>query len=142
MEKMGKDEVLKLGEEAYKTKFKLVRGKQILYEGIKDDGTKILLCTPEAGFSDYKKAWWFDLTMVQFELMEMYDKGVIVVRLEGRVLSLFSWEQIKPYLTEESMTINKSGGHWKIFIYSDEIEIQGNPNRFYNKVLDTREMII
>ncbi len=106
-----------------------VPGKKIMFHGKHRNGNSIILCTPQAKLQP-KGFCWTDITSVQYNLLNSYDRATVVFRLEGNRLTRCSWSALKWYLTKNCMKNNaKEGDHWKLYIYSDYIQVVGNSEK-------------
>lgn len=105
-----------------------VPGKKIMYHGRNSRGESIIMCTPQAKLQP-QGFYWTDITEVQYNLLDSYDRAIIAFRLQGNRLTMAGWGGIRQYLTRSAMKYNANeGNHWKLNIYSDRIKITGNPN--------------
>lgn len=139
MKLFNKEKVRLLASEAYGVAFRPVLRKKIFYEAV-EEGKRILLCTPQSKYHETVGAWWVDITQIQFKVMDEYDDAIIIFRLEGSMLCMFNFEDIKPYLDDNCIKYNyREKKHWKLYIYKDHIKVQGNDKLFNVKV--TRHII-
>lgn len=123
------EKVLDLASEAAGNRYKLIKGKRILFESKLGNGESIILCTPQSKYHKIIDAGWVDITLIQYELMESYDNAIIIFRLEGKKLSMVNWVDLKPLLIKESMRYTKnSKEHWKLNIHDNYIKVSGNDN--------------
>lgn len=123
------EKVLDLASEAAGNRYKLIKGKRILFESKLGNGESIILCTPQSKYHKIIDAGWVDITLIQYELMESYDNAIIIFRLEGKKLSMVNWVDLKPLLIKESMRYTKnSKEHWKLNIHDSYIKVSGNDN--------------
>lgn len=123
------EKVLDLASEAAGNRYKLIKGKRILFESKLENGESIILCTPQSKYHKIIDAGWVDITLIQYELMESYDNAIIIFRLEGKKLSMVNWVDLKPLLIKESMRYTKnSKEHWKLNIHDSYIKVSGNDN--------------
>lgn len=126
--------------EALNTNFKSVLSKRVFYDSIDREGNSILLCTPQSKYHESISAWWIDITQIQYELLEKYDKAVVVFRLQGSKLCTINWDDLKPYLIDNCMKYNeREKEHWKLYIYKDHIQIVGNDSLLTVQVLGYTE---
>ena len=128
-------EVLEVASQAAGCRYQLIDGKKIMFESRLENKEKIALCTPQSKLHP-QGFYWTDITSVQYELLDSYDNAMVIFRLEGRMLTMVNWEDLKPYLTPECMRSNaKEGNHWKLNIYTDHIKISGNDNELKVKAI-------
>jgi hypothetical protein len=121
------EEIVKLASEAINNEYQLIKGKKILFESRLENGESVVLLTPESKYHKTIDAGWVDITLKQYELMELYDNGIVVFRLEGYKMSMLKWVELKTRLTEEYMVYNKrEGDHWKLHIHDNHIKVVGN----------------
>lgn len=108
-------------------RFEQVPGKKIMFHARMSNGESVIMCTPQAkrqpqGFC------WTDITEVQRNVLNSYDRAIVAFRLEGNRLTMCDWESLRNYLTYDCVKYNTSeGNHWKLHIYPDRIEVVGNP---------------
>lgn len=108
--------------------FKIFPRKKIMFKGVKANNKTVSLCSPQSklhpqGFS------WVDITEEQCRVMNSTDSGVVVFRLENKVLIEVKWSHLVKYFTKDCMRFNvKEQNHWKLNIYDNHIKISGNPN--------------
>lgn len=128
------EKVMQFASAAAEHPYSLIKGKKIMFESVLSNGESIILCTPQAGYQPTVKACWVDITKVQCRLMESSPNAIIIFRLDGEVLSMVNWCDLKPYLTEQSMRYSDNEKeHWKLHIDSSSIKVTGNSNLMGNK---------
>ena len=129
--------VLELASESAGNLYQVIKGKRIMFETTSDDGKRMILCTPSSKYHKTIDAGWVDITMVQYQLIESYDVGIIIFRLEGQKLTIIKWDDLKPLLTKDCMryTVN-SKHHWKLNIHRKYIKVSGN-----DKVLEANSSV-
>lgn len=121
-------EVVEVASGAARCKYQLIPGKKIMFESRLENGESIAMCTPQSKFHP-QGFYWTDITSVQYELLDSYDNAIVIFRLQGRMLTMLNWEDLKPYFTAKCMRNNsKEGNHWKLNIYTDHIKVSGNEN--------------
>lgn len=121
-------EVVEVASGAAGCKYQLIPGKKIMFESRLENGESIAMCTPQSKFHP-QGFYWTDITSVQYELLDSYDNAIVIFRLQGRMLTMLNWEDLKPYFTAKCMRNNsKEGNHWKLNIYTDHIKVSGNEN--------------
>ena len=121
-------EVVEVASRAARCKYQLIPGKKIMFESRLENGESIAMCTPQSKFHP-QGFYWTDITSVQYELLDSYDNAIVIFRLQGRMLTMLNWEDLKPYFTAKCMRNNsKEGKHWKLNIYTDHIKVSGNEN--------------
>lgn len=125
------ERVLEMASEVARKQYRKIPGKKIMFESCLDNGEQIVLCTPTSKYHETIEAYWIDLTKVQCDLMDTYENGIFIFRLEGEKLCLFNWCDLKPFLTEKSMRYSEQAkDHWKLRIYNHYIKVLGNPDNF------------
>ena len=124
----SKEKVISDLQDQFKVKLHPVKGKQIFFTGILNNGKEILICTPKSKL--YPKGHgWVDITVQQYEILDSSFEGILVIRLEGNKLYNLNFKDLQSYLTVDSMIYNKrEGDHWKLYIFPDYIEVRGNKN--------------
>lgn len=124
----SKEKVISDLQGQFKVKLHPVKGKQIFYTGIFNDGKEILICTPKSKL--YPKGHgWVDITTKQYELLDRAFEGILAIRQEHNKLYSVKFKDLKNYLTIASMLNNtREGDHWKLYIFPDHIEVLGNKN--------------
>lgn len=128
-------EVLEVASRAAGCEYQLIPGKKIMFESRLENGERIVMCTPQSKLHP-QGFYWTDITSVQYELLDSCDNAMVIFRLEGRMLTMVNWEDLKPYLTAECMRNNSNeGNHWKLNIYTDHIKISGNENELKVKAI-------
>lgn len=128
-------EVLELASEAAKCRYQLIDGKKIMFESQLENKERIALCTPQSKLHS-QGFYWTDITLIQYELLDFYNSAMVIFRLEGRMLTMVNWKDLKPYLIPECMRSNvKEGKHWKLNIYTDHIKISGNKKELKVKAI-------
>ena len=128
-------EVLEVASGATGCEYQLIPGKKIMFESRLEIGERIVMCTPQSKLHP-QGFYWTDITSVQYELLDSCDNAMVIFRLEGRMLTMVNWENLKPYLTAECMRNNSNeGNHWKLNIYTDYIKISGNENELKVKAI-------
>ena len=136
----SKEKVISGLEDKFKVELRSVRGKRIFYNGILDSGKEILICTPESKLQS-KGYGWVDITAKQYEILDRVLIGILAIRLEGNKVYYLNFEDLKKYLTAETMVNNaREGDHWKLYILSDHIKVLGNKNHLYIKANMIEEM--
>lgn len=105
-----------------------VQGKKIMFHGRMKNGKTVIMCTPQAK-AQSQGFYWTDITEVQYDLLNSYDRAIIAFRLQGNRLTMCEWSTMRSHLTPGAMKYNANeGNHWKLNIYQDRIKITGNPN--------------
>ena len=128
------NEAVLLVTEAMECRFMPLPRKKILFMGCRKDGKTIALCTPQSKMHP-QGFYWVDITQEQHRVMSDADEGVVVFRLEGGILSIVNWHELKQYLTPECMRYNANEqNHWKLNIYKEYIKISGNETRMPSKL--------
>lgn len=128
-------EVLEVASGAAGCEYQLILGKKIMFESRLENGERIVMCTPQSKLHP-QGFYWTDITSVQYELLDSCDNAMVIFRLEGRMLTMVNWADLKPYLTAECMRNNSNeGNHWKLNIYTDHIKISGNENELKVKAI-------
>lgn len=124
----SKEKVISDLQNQLKVKLHQMKGKRIFYTGILDDGNEIVVCTPESKLH-LKGHGWVDITTKQYELLDRAFEGILAIRLEHNKLYSVKFKDLKNYLTVDSMLNNtREGDHWKLYIFSDYIQVRGNEN--------------
>lgn len=120
------NEALMLTSKASDCSFSQIRGKRIMFHGMKQNGETVTLCSPQSKMHS-QGFYWVDITQEQYRVLSETDTGIIFFRLEGRNLVLVRWEDLKQHLTSDCMRNNTNeGNHWKLNIYHDHIKVSGN----------------
>ena len=120
-------EVVDVASNAAGCRYQKITGKKILFESTLENGENIVMFTPQAKLQP-QGFFWIDISSKQFEIFENYDNAILIFRLQGRLLMLVNWIDLKPYLNAKCMRSNShEGEHWKLYIFTDHIKISGNP---------------
>ena len=126
----------------FKCDLSLISGKRIMYEGA--NGESVALCTPSASLQQNPSGeweWWADITEVQYQLLNSYDRALVIFRLQGQTLLVCEWDKLRNYLTANCMVFNTSeGNHWKLHIYGNRIEVQGGNDISVNLSVIVKEI--
>ncbi len=121
-------EVVRLASETNDCEYHQVKGKQILYEAYKD-GDSYCFLTPYSRYHEAQGRFWVDITTIQYEVIEKYNHAFVFFRLEGGMMVMVGWHELKELLTEEYKTNNShEGDHWKVQIYTDHIWVGRKEN--------------
>lgn len=121
------EKVLKVASEAAGSQYSLIKGKRIMFESVLRNGENIILCTPLSKYHETIDAGWVDITLVQSELIDIYDNAIFIFRLEGYKFSMVNWIDLKPLLIKGCMGYTKnSKEHWKLNIHDSHIKVRGN----------------
>ena len=110
--------------------------KKIMFEAVKD-GLRICMLTPKSKYHEAQDRYWVDITSIQADLMDSYDKAFVLFRLEGMKLIGVKWDDIRTHMSGEYMTHNNNeGDHWKLQICHDRIWIGKQENSFPIRIMD------
>jgi hypothetical protein len=113
----------------YNCNLSTIQGKQIMYQGI-SGGQKIVVCTPYSKIHVIGKGW-FDLTTKQVKLLDEPDVAVLAVRLGLNKIYYVDFKELRKLMKPEIMLKNSNEGeHWKLFVWEDHVQVQGNDRRF------------
>jgi len=124
----NKNIVIKTLNETFGCTFTTIKGKQIMYQGLRGD-LKIVVCTPSSKLHA-RGHGWFDLTSKQVDLLDKADVSVLAVRLEGNKVYYANFEELRKLMTSENIHVNdKEGEHWKCYVWENSIEIRGSGQR-------------
>ena len=127
-EYISKEQAVAFAAEAHGCRYRIVSGKQILFEAEKD-GKRFCMCTPKSKYHAQQGCYWVDITSKQYELLDGYDKAFLFFRLGGMKIAAIRWEELKQCMTPDAMTSNANeGDHWKLRIYGDYLTIGRNAN--------------
>lgn len=122
-------EVVELVTKAWGCKLTGYQRKQILFRGTLPNGGIATLLTPYSKYHPKQGFFWIDISEQHTKLFNESESAAIVFRLEGRLMVMIKWSDLKPYLIEECKRFNnKEKNHWKLNIYTDHIKVSGNPN--------------
>ena len=133
---LTKEEAVAYADVAHHCHYFPIHRKQIMFESIRD-GEKLCMLTPKSKYHKAQDRYWVDITSVQAELMDIYDKAFILFRLEEMKLVAVKWDDIRPHLSAEYMTHNANeGNHWKLQICRDHIWIGKQENGFPIQIVD------
>lgn len=117
----------------YNCKLSSIKRKQIMFQGISNNGQKIILCTPSSKVHVTGKGW-FDLNTRQLELLDKADIAILAVRLEGDKIYFLDFKKLRKLMTKDVMLENYAeGNHWKLFVWDQYIQVQGQKQKFYVK---------
>lgn len=133
---LTKEEAIAYTDVAHHCHYTPIHGKQIMFEAIRDS-EKLCMLTPKSKYHKAQGRYWVDITSVQADLMDSYDKAFILFRLEGMKLVGVKWDDIRPHLSAEYMTHNTNeGDHWKLQICQDHIWIGKQENSFPIQIVE------
>lgn len=108
----------------YGCSFSMIKGKQIMYQGINSE-KQIVICTPYSKIHTIGKGW-FDLTIKQVELLDEADIAVLAVRLENGNVYYVDFKELRKMMTLDIQIVNPNEGeHWKFYIWSNNIQVRG-----------------
>ena len=125
---LTKEEAVAYADSAHQCHYIPIPRKQILFEAVRD-GEKLCMLTPKSKYHKAQDRYWVDITSIQANLMDGYDKAFILFRLEGMKLVGVNWAEIRPHLSTEYMTHNANErNHWKLQICRDHIWIGKQEN--------------
>ncbi|MEK4510143.1 hypothetical protein [Paenibacillus sp. FSL K6-2524] len=106
-----------------------IQGKKIMYHG-NSCGKKIVVCTPYSKVHVIGKGW-FDLTTKQVELLDDSEIAVLAVRLGVNKIYYIDFKELRKLMPLEIILKNPNEGeHWKLFVWEDHIQVQGNERKF------------
>lgn len=109
--------------------FSSMKRKQIMFEG-ESRGKRIVVCTPSSKVHIQGKGW-FDLNIKQVELLDKADIAILAVRLEGNKIYYVDFKELRKLMTSNVMLENYAEGqHWKFFVWSNYIQVQGSDKKF------------
>jgi hypothetical protein len=110
--------------------FQKLPNKDVLYIGELQNGSHAFVYTPQSKLHA-KGNGWIDVTKVQYSVLDKSEHSIIAFRLEDDKIYYFDFSELKKYLTDETLLNNKrEGDHWKLYVWSDYIEVRGNGKRF------------
>ena len=133
---LSKEAAVAYADAAHHCHYFPIHRKQIMFEAVRD-GKKLCMLTPKSKYHETQNRYWVDITSVQANLMDGYDKAFIFFRLEGMKLAGVKWDDIRPHMTVEYMTHNNNeGNHWKLQICEDHIWIGKHENSFPIQIVD------
>ena len=105
-----------------------IKHKQIMFEA-DSNGKTFCMLTPQSKYLATQGRYWVDITSVQADFLDSYDKTFTLFRLEGMKLCCVKWSDIRPHMTAGYMTHNANeGDHWKLQICDDRIWIGKQEN--------------
>ena len=123
-------EIVGIADNLFSCNFTGISNKKIMFEA-KKNGKTVCMCSPRSKYHKEKGCYWVDVTSIQYKLLDQYDVGFFVFRLEGKRLMVVTWENLKPFLKPDYLICNShEGDHWKLFIFEDGIRIGKRDNFF------------
>ena len=114
------------------------KNKQVFYSGKLKDNKEIIVFTPHSKLH-INGHGWIDINEKQTSILEKTECSIMALRLEGDKVYYFKFHEFKPYLTKEAMT---NEDHWKIYIYSDYLQMRQTNKKFSIKANDLGEIMI
>lgn len=113
----------------YSCSLSTISRKQIMFQGV-SGGKRIVVCTPSSKIHPNGKGW-FDLTIIQVDLLDKADIAVLAVRLEGNSIYYVDFKELRKMMTPDLMVVNPNEGeHWKFHIWGNNIQVLGSRNKF------------
>lgn len=124
-----KEKVVKELEDYLKTDLYQVPRSLIFFNGILNDGSTVIICTPQSKLYP-RRCGRTDLTTVQVSMLDKADHSILAFRVEGNQVYYLDFRNLKPYLTEEAAFYNNERRRtfWKLYIWSDRIQVLRNKN--------------
>ena len=133
------DSIVAFANASLQCDFRLIPGKRIMYQAVKD-GKTLCMVSPMSSYHPDQGCYWVDLTEVQLETLDQYDSGFLLFRLEGMKLMMAGWPELRPLLDGKAMTNNLSeGNHWKLRLYNDGIRVMKSGRFLPCKILTIEE---
>ncbi|HBW36860.1 hypothetical protein [Desulfosporosinus sp. BICA1-9] len=124
-----KEKVVKELEDYLKTDLYQVPRKLIFFNGILNDGSTVIICTPQSKLYP-RRCGCTDLTTVQVSMLDNADHSILAFRVEDNRVYYLDFRNLKPYLTEEAAYYSEKRGKtfWQLYIWSYCIQILRNKN--------------
>jgi hypothetical protein len=133
---LSKEEAVAYANSEHHCYYIPIHGKQIMFEAVRN-GEKLCMLTPKSKYHKAQDRYWVDITSIQADLMDSYDKALILFRLEGMKLVGVKWADIRPHLSADYMTHNANeGDHWKLQICRDRIWIGKQENNLPIEIVE------
>ncbi|MCB8817084.1 HMG-box domain-containing protein [Desulfosporosinus shakirovi] len=124
-----KERVVKELEDYLKTDLYQVPRRQILFNGILNDGSTVAVCTPQAKLNS-RRCGRIELTTVQVSILNNADHSILAFRIENNRVYYLDFRNLKPYLTEEATYYSEKREKtlWQLHIWSYCIQILRSKN--------------
>ena len=116
-------------ENIFCVNLKKLRKKKIIYDGVTQDNKSLILISPSSKLHS-RGCGWVDITKIQKDLASGYSLAVTAFRLPDRKTYYVDFDKLSEHLSKKAMMNNShEGDHWKLYIWSEYIEIRNSKNK-------------